>query len=77
MLGVPEIDWLGEELVVIEGDPDPETEPHDEDEAVRLSEGEPDIVLDTVDVLVIYEAEDSALTVGEIVNVFDIVYSGV
>jgi hypothetical protein len=44
---------------------------------VRLSEGEPDIVLDTVDDLVIYEGEDCADVVGEIVKVFDILYSGV
>jgi hypothetical protein len=44
-----------------------ETEPQDE----------ADIVLDTVGVLVIYEADDCALAVGEIVKVFDILYSGV
>jgi hypothetical protein len=76
-LGVPDIDWLCDELTVVDTEPDPESEAHDEDEAVRLSEGEPDIVLDTVDDLVIYEGEDCADVVGEIVKVFDILYSGV
>lgn len=43
---------------------------------MRHSEGEPVGVLLAVDVLVIYEAEDCADVVGEIVNVFVIVYSG-
>ena len=50
-----------------------ETEAQDEDEAVRLSEDEPVIVLDTVGVLVIYEAETVGVIVGENVKIFDIV----
>lgn len=72
---VSDIDWLGELLAVSETVSVSEIDAQEEDEAVRLSDDEPVIVLDTVDDLVIYEAETVGVIVDEIVKLFDIVYS--